>query len=216
MNSVKRLYNLIFKEYRCFVTAILVLLNVLVFGWMFIQTGLMEFDGNIMYDYGAMVQEYSKTGEWYRLVTSMFLHFDLKHLGNNMLMLIVMGSLIERYMGSVPFGIMYLVSGCMANVFSAWSYTRLGENVISAGASGGVFAVAGALVLILLINRRVLGNGMSIQRLLAFVVLLVIQCFSQEGVDNYAHLGGLVMGFVLTAVWICLKKLFGKETIYED
>lgn len=201
MEQVKEFLRRIFYDYKCYVTFFLVIINVLVYGYMFLEYGTMDFDVLDMHEMGAMIPDYADREEWYRLVTAIFLHFDPRHIGSNMLMLAVVGSTIERMMGSVNFALVYLLGGVVGNVFSAHMHALNEELVISAGASGAVFAISGALVWVFLIHRE----ETSIQRIGAFVVLLLYQCFAQEGVDHYAHLGGLVSGFVLTMILLTIR-----------
>ena len=77
-------------QYKCYVTIFLIVLNVLVFGYMFLQKP--AFDTPFMYECGALSHTSLKDGDYLRLLTAMFLHFDLQHLGNNMLMLAIIGS----------------------------------------------------------------------------------------------------------------------------
>ena len=83
--------------------------------------------------------------EYYRLFTCMFLHFGLAHLGNNMLVLAFLGDSLEREVGRIRYLLIYLIGGIGASYISYYAEIRGGEAVVSAGASGAVFAVIGAL-----------------------------------------------------------------------
>lgn len=200
---MKKLFHIIWKEYKCYVTAVLVLINMAVFGWMFLKNS--DMNPLFLYDCGAMMPDSLAKGDYYRLITAMFLHFDLQHLGNNMLMLAAIGSTTERYMGSLSFTLIYFIGGTAGNIFSAWSYTRLGENVVAAGASGAIFAVVGALLCLVLFHKGQLEN-FTTKKLVLFIVLILYQGFSSEAVDNYAHTGGLVIGFLVGMICILIKR----------
>lgn len=220
MDNIKVFFYKIFKQYKCYVTFFLILINVLIYAGMFIDSGSMDFDALYMYEKGAMLTGPDIEMEWYRLVASMFLHFDLEHLLNNMLMLAVVGSMIEQLMGSIGFAGVYMIGGILGNVLSYHMHMTKDELVVAAGASGGVFAVSGALVWIFLMIRNRLNTENNIgQRMILFVILLLVQCFSKEGVDNFAHFGGLVAGFLLAVIFMGIRMKYievRKQKQYND
>lgn len=201
---MNRFFDVVFRQYKCYVTVALVLINVIVFGWMFLENigYSAEFSSLFMIKNGAMDSDCLEKGEYYRLFTSMFLHFDMKHLGNNMLVLAAIGSTTERYMGSISFLIVYLIGGLGGNLISAVIYAGQSQPVVSAGASGAVFAVIGALLCVVILNKGKLEN-FTTTRVMFFIVLVLYQGMANTGVNNYAHVGGLVTGFV-TALICCL------------
>ena len=136
-------------------------------------------------------------GEWYRLFTSMFLHFGIVHLLYNMLCLITLGDTLEHLTGPVRYLIIYLGSGLCGNLLSlAWEM-HTDEYAISAGASGAIFGVIGALFVIML--RLGIRNGrMNAKRLGIVAVLMIAQGFFEAGTDNIAHIGGLLGGMLLS------------------
>ena len=194
------------REYRCFVTVAMIVINVCVFGWLLTQnTGFYEeFNSLFMIQHGAMYTNCIEDGGYYRLFTSMFLHFNLKHLGNNMLVLAAIGSTTEYYMGSFSYGLVYLLGGVGGNVISALIYSGQKQPVVAAGASGAVFAVIGALLCVVILNKGKLEN-FTTTRVMFFIVLVLYQGMSSQGVDNYAHVGGLITGF-LVALVCCLVR----------
>ncbi len=143
--------------------------------------------------YTPWILEY---GEYYRLLTSMFLHFGIEHLANNMLVLMFLGDTLERAVGEIRYLIIYLGGGILANIFSCAMEYRTGEYSVSAGASGAVFAVIGALIYVVIVNRGRL-EDISARRLILMAVLSLFQGFTSIGVDNAAHAGGLVFGLFL-------------------
>ena len=135
-------------------------------------------------------------GEYYRLFTAMFLHFGVSHLANNMLVLLVLGEKMERALGHIKYLIFYLVSGVAANSISLAVQVRTGQASVSAGASGAIFGVVGGLVYVIAIHHGQL-DGLT-NRQLGFMVLLTLyHGFTSAGVDNMAHIGGLISGFIL-------------------
>lgn len=156
-----------------------------------------------MLEHGADFAPLVREGEYYRLVTSMFLHFGIDHIFNNMLVLIFLGDMLEQCVGKLRYLLIYLGGGIIGNIVSVWFAFRSGDFAVSAGASGAVFAVIGALIWLVLRNRGRLGEY-SGRRLILMAVLSVLQGVTAGGVDNCAHIGGLVSGFVL-ALMLCFK-----------
>lgn len=211
--DIKKFCYVVFKQYKCYITVAMVVINLLVFLWMFIQKPV--FDANFMYECGAMLSGDLNDGEYYRFITAMFLHFDLQHLGNNMLMLAAIGSTTERYMGSVSFFVVYFLGGIVGNLFSAWNYARTGELVVAAGASGAVFAVLGGLFCLVMINKGKLEN-FTIRKTGIFIVLILYQGFVTDNVDNYAHAGGLVAGFFIGLICMAVRYRMHKKIEGND
>ena len=128
----------------------------------------------------------------------MFLHFGFEHLMNNMIMLGAIGMYLEPAIGKIRFLLIYFVSGIGGNILSFYMNLRQGRSVVSAGASGAVLGLMGALVFAVLWDRK---NRIRLdkRRILFMVVLSLYFGFTSTGVDNAAHVGGLICGFVLCA-----------------
>ena len=162
-------------------------------------------DGMFLLRFGAMYGPYVlEKGEYFRLFTAMFLHFDFYHLMNNMVMLGAFGMYLEPEFGSFRLLIAYLISGIGGNILSLVMHMGRGEAVVSAGASGAVFGLMGVMVWLVIRNRGSFGRIYG-RRILLMVVLSLYFGFSSSGVDNYAHVGGLICGF-LAAVLLYRKK----------
>ncbi len=136
-------------------------------------------------------------GEWWRLLTSMFAHFGLVHLLVNMWALLNVGPFLERLLGRALFWLIYLAAGLEGGLLSiAWNRDR----VWSAGASGAVFGLYGAVLGWLLREKhglpRKLYRPMLISSLL-FAGLTIFFGLSRPGIDNACHLGGFATGFIL-------------------
>ena len=159
-------------------------------------------DAVFMMNHGGMyepliVQEH----EYYRLFTSMFLHFGMSHLLNNMVLLGALGWNLELETGKIKFLIIYLVSGLGGNLLSLY-YNQslpLGERAVSAGASGAIFGLMGALLYVVIANRGRLGR-LSGRGMLFMIALSLYYGLTSTGVDNWAHIGGLVCGFILSVI----------------
>lgn len=172
-------------------------------------------DGAYMLEHGAMYVPYIlERGEYYRMFTCLFLHFGIAHLGNNMLILFAMGTQLEGIIGKMKFLIIYMLSGLSGNVLSFMVEMGAGEYPVSAGASGAIFGVVGAMLYIALRNRGTVGN-MTGKRIMVMLVLSLYLGFTSTGVDNYAHIGGVVSGFLLAAILYWKRNSEGRSQIHS-
>ena len=197
------------------VTVALILINVLVFIAVEL-TGTSQNAWHVL-DYGAAYTPYIvQNGEVYRLFTSMFLHFGIEHLVNNMLVLFVLGSRLEQVIGKLRFLFIYLAGGIAGNIFSLILELRNRDFSVSAGASGAVFAVMGAMIYVVIRNKGWLGD-LSMRQILVMAVFSLYFGFTSSGVDNAAHIGGMIAGFVLAVlIWHPRKKRDQQMEIYDQ
>ena len=157
-------------------------------------------DAAFMYSHGAMYPyAVIDNGEWYRLITSAFIHFGFEHLVNNMVMFICLGSYIERALGTVKYIIFYLISAVCGNLASMAWMIHSGENAISGGASGVVFGFIGGLLWIVIINRGRFEN-LTLKRFILMAALSLYYGFTTAGTDNAAHIGAMAAGFLAAAL----------------
>lgn len=180
------------------VTFLLILINVLVF----LVSDLTGYSQDVMHmlDLGAAYTPLiTEGGEVYRLFTSMFLHFGIAHLLNNMLVLFVLGSRLERAAGKIRFLVIYLLGGVAGNVISLLLELNRGDYSVSAGASGAVFAVMGAMIYIVVRNRGWL-EDLSWRQIVVMALFSLYFGFASSGVDNAAHVGGLISGGILAVI----------------
>lgn len=154
-------------------------------------------DPLFMLEHGAMAGPLViEGGQYYRLLTSIFLHFGVSHLINNMLVLFVLGDHLELILGHVKYLILYLVCGVGANVISMVVHMGEIQITVSAGASGAIFGVVGALIYIVAVNRGRLRN-LAMRQLALMVFLTLYHGFTSLNIDNAAHIGGLVCGLAM-------------------
>ncbi|HIV25824.1 MAG TPA: rhomboid family intramembrane serine protease [Candidatus Scatomonas pullistercoris] len=149
-----------------------------------------------MIRWGAAYTPLIQAGEYYRLFTCMFLHFGFQHLLNNMLLLFFLGDYVERFIGKVRYLILYLAGGFLASLFSYLQDLQQGQDTVSAGASGAVFAVLGGLIVLILLHRGRL-EDLTLPRVLIMALLSLWVGFQSVGVDGFAHLGGFLAGAAL-------------------
>ncbi len=136
-------------------------------------------------------------GEWWRLLTSAFLHYGPLHLGMNMLSLYFVGSILEQVIGRWRYVLLYLAAG-VAGSAGALIVT---PDSASAGASGAIFGVLGAL---LVLERR--GNIATGGQVLGLIVLNLVLTFAIPGISIGGHLGGLVAGLALMLAYVRFRR----------
>jgi membrane associated rhomboid family serine protease len=179
------------------VTAIIVVINIAVFVVMAITTKhLGQFTLPEMLLWGANFGPLTVNGQWWRAFTALFIHFNLLHLALNMWALWNVGRLGERLFGRGTLLFLYLAAGILASLSSiAWN-----PSLSSVGASGAIFGVFGAFLAFLTRQRRQIPAAIVLKHwisTLAFVLFNLISGAIQPGIDNAAHVGGLLCGFVL-------------------
>lgn len=147
-------------------------------------------------------------GEWYRLFTAMFLHFGIYHISNNMVILFFVGDKLEYALGKWKYLLIYLVSGLGGSLLSLYMMVQTNEMSVSAGASGAIFGVIGALLCVAIKNRgRV--EGLTSRGLVFMTALCLYFGLSSTGVDNWCHIGGLLTGFLMS--FVLYRKKFRKD-----
>ena len=136
--------------------------------------------------------------QYWRLLTSVFLHSGLTHLGSNLLVQVLMGNAVERNLGHIRYLILYLVSGIGGNVISVLYDRAQGVNTYSVGASGAVFGVMGALIVLIIKGRKKLRTGSSMLVRAGFAVFYAVYAgLRTPYTNNAAHIGGLALGAAL-------------------
>ena len=190
-------------------------MNLIIIGVNIIVFALMEIFGDtdnitFMLKCGAAYTPWILDGQWYRLFTSMFLHFGVSHLLNNMVLLLFLGDMLEEAAGKWRYLLIYLGGGLVGNIVSLLMDYRTGEMVVSAGASGAVFAVIGGIFVILIKQRGKVEN-LTLPRLVFVIFLSIYHGFQSTGIDNAAHIGGLLGGIIL-AFFVYRKKTPKRQT----
>ena len=149
--------------------------------------------------YNDLINNYSvwgpaiREGQYYRLLTGIFLHGGILHLLFNCYALYVIGAQVENFLGRIKFIIIYLVSGITGALFSV----IFGGNFASIGASGAIFGLLGALVYFGYHYRVYLGTVIKSQ-IIPLIVLNLLLGFCVSGIDNFAHVGGLIGGTLMS------------------
>lgn len=200
------MYKNSFNCKSCTVTIIFLAINIIAY---IICTCLGEMVYNISYELGCMdAERVLLDGEYYRLVTSMFMHDGIDHIVGNMIFLAALGEMLENAIGHFRFALLYLLSGLCGGVFSIANIILSGEIHTSVGASGAVFGLIGALLIIVIVHNGRYG-GISIQRMLLAIIYMAATGMRSERVDNAAHLGGLISGVLIMAVMYAIEVWVG-------
>lgn len=183
----------IFTNKSSLITYTIIIICVIVFGLMYIL-GNGSMDEGTLITFGANLGFLTKNGEYFRLLTCAFLHIGIVHLLFNMYALYVIGPQVESFFGKFKFTLIYLLSAISASTLSL----IFNDNVISAGASGAIFGLLGALLYFGYYYRVYLGNVLKSQ-IVPIILINLVFGFVVSGVDNAAHIGGLIGG-VLTSM----------------
>ncbi len=180
------------KDY--FITPIILNLNLAVFLLMAANgVSMAQPDSVSLLTWGANYGPLTQGGQWWRLLSSCFLHIGIVHLLMNMYAFLLIGAQLEPRLGRLRFSIAYLLTGIIASGTSLWWHSH----TISAGASGAIFGMYGVFLALLttdLVEKR------SRKQLFASILFFVVYNLLgglKEGVDNAAHLGGLIAGLAI-------------------
>ena len=159
-------------------------------------------DFRVLLIFGAMQNEMIAQGDYHRLLTSMFLHIGLIHLAFNSYALFIVGQDVERLYGSSRFLLIYFLSGLGGSLASF----VLGAGGISAGASGAIFGLIGASIAYFYLHRATFGprGQAQLRSLLMLAGINLLLGFTIPGINNLAHMGGLVFGALLG--WLLAPK----------
>ena len=180
----------LFQSKVPYVTYFFILVNVI----FFLVPHLFGFD-----TYQSIINQFCvhgpsiRAGQYYRLLTGVILHGSIMHLLLNCYCLYVLGSQIESFLGKVKYFVIYLFSGIIGSLFSI----IFGGSVASIGASGAIFGLMGALLYFGYFYRVYLGNVVKSQ-IIPMILLNLGVGFLVSGIDNAAHIGGLIAGLLVT------------------
>lgn len=192
--------NFDFKKYK--VTYSLILINILVYIIEIILSGsIFDIDIYTLLFMGAKYNPLIEAGEIYRLITSCFLHGGVIHLFFNMSSLKIIGEEVEFVYGRVKYIIIYFLSALGGGFFSF----LFNKNSVSVGASGAIFGLLGAMLLFGLLNKKKIGKN-YVKNIAETIGINIILGFTISVIDNSAHIGGLLFGFIAAFI---LFKIYG-------
>ncbi|ASN05233.1 rhomboid family intramembrane serine protease [Virgibacillus necropolis] len=204
LSSKRKEIKNVFSHGKPFLTYFLLVINILIYF-------LLEFNGGststeTLIKYGAKYNPAILDGEWWRIISSMFLHIGLLHIFMNMLALYYLGATVERIYGSVRFLTIYMLAG-IGGGLASFAFTTN----VSAGASGALFGLFGALLFFGLMNKKLFLQTMG-KGILFIIGFNLIFGFSVPQIDNGAHIGGLVTGFIASVIVFLPRK---KKIAYQ-
>jgi len=173
-----------------------ILLAAIVIVWIMMSLAGGSTNTQVLIRFGANYGPLILQGEVWRLFTSMFLHIGLTHLAFNAYALYVFGMEMERLYGPDRFIVIYILSGLFGSLAS---FASRGPNVLSAGASGAIFGIIGMNLAYFLLHRKNFGQlgRQRVMNTLFIIGLNLFFGFTVPGIDNLAHVGGLIAGFAL-------------------
>lgn len=187
MKKEKKLEK-IFSPKKPVVTYILIVLNLMVFLY-----GVLHGNDELINMFGNNY-ELVQNGEFYRLLTCMFVHADILHILFNMIALYSIGPVVERYYGKSKFLLIYLVSGLLGSIFSGVFMTA---NSISIGASGAIFGLLGSICYFTYYYRATL-QGILRGSIMPVIIINLVIGFLSSSIDLSAHIGGLIGGILIS------------------
>ena len=146
--------------------------------------------------------------EWYRLITYMFVHGSVEHILSNMLMLYLEGNMIEKSLGRWRFAVIFVLFGMLSGLGSLMFKVFTGSNIPSIGASGAIMGIMGLVMYIVMRSIKTLGRGgwYRVFGIIACAGYMIYEGFADEGVDNAAHVAGLVAGILVGIGWDILNR----------
>ena len=191
--------NLVDKHMQRFtpITYTLILINIVI--WLCMILYLNRFSDVKLLEVGGLVHFNVVHGEWYRLISSMFLHFNFEHILMNMLSIFIFGKIVESIIGSWRMLIIYIISRLYGNFVSL----SFNTTTISVGASGAIFGLIGSIFVIMYLSKN-FNKKMIGQLLIALVVLIVFSLF-MSNINIMAHLGGFISGVLITLIGYYFK-----------
>ncbi|MBL4932436.1 rhomboid family intramembrane serine protease [Clostridium paridis] len=174
-----------------YITMGIIAINIFVFIYSaFLSGSVMDIKSDVLYELGAKYTQAIQAGEYWRLITSAFLHGGLVHIAVNMYSLFYTGNQVNRIYGNRNFVIIYFLSAVGASGASMLT------NSLSVGASGAIFGLLGGLLVFAYKERTRIGKDFLVN-LVSIIAMNLIIGFMLPNIDMYGHIGGLLTGLVL-------------------
>ncbi|MBX9784148.1 MAG: rhomboid family intramembrane serine protease [Chitinophagaceae bacterium] len=195
-----------------YVTYAIIAINALVFILMVLDgAGLFTPNGLVHLKWGSNFKPLTQSGDWWRLLTCVFIHFGIIHLALNMYALFSVGVYLEPMLGKVKYITAYLCTGVLASLASLWWHT---EPTNSAGASGAVFGMYGLFLALLTSNLIPKSVRQALLQSIGIFVVYNLIYGLKGGVNNAAHIGGLISGLLIGYIYVfAIKKEKEEEPV---
>jgi rhomboid protease GluP len=195
MNGMMPNKNRAVKSKKPIITYVLITINILVYILTaYLSRNIVDSNINVLILLGAKVNSLIANGQYYRLVTAMFLHGGIVHVSLNMYALYSIGPLVENVYGKGKYIVIYFLSGILSSLASF-----MFSNSISIGASGAIFGLLGAALIFAIKMKNRIGRGF-INNIITVIGINLVIGLSIPNIDNFAHLGGLLGGIVISYV----------------
>lgn len=196
LNYLKNLQPKDKKKFNALITYSLIGINIAAYVLTAILSkNIYTSDINVLIFLGAKVNSLIQNGEYYRLITCMFLHGGVIHLALNMYALYAIGPLIENIFGRKKYLAIYFISGILSSMLSFIMSTS-----VSIGASGAIFGLLGASLVFAVKMKNRIGKEFMVNIITVIGINLFIG-FSMPNVDNYGHVGGLIGGVISSLIF---------------
>lgn len=195
--DLKEMFDFFIPKEEFYITPILININLIIFIAMVINGfGFVSFKAEDLLNLGANYRPITTDGQWWRLLTNTFMHGGLMHILANMYGLLFVGIFLEPLLGRIKYLVIYLTTGLIASVASIWWY----EATVSVGASGAIFGLYGFFLATILLKvfPRDFGKAF-LTSTLVFIGFNLLMGFA-GGIDNAAHIGGLISGLIIGLV----------------
>lgn len=196
-DDLKAMLNYLVPKGDHFATSIILDLNILIFLLMvFSGVHITSPNGSELLEWGANRRQETSGGDWWRLLASMFLHGGFMHLVLNISGLVIASFILEPLLKWRKYLILYLVSGLCGSLTSIWWY----PNIISVGASGAIFGLFGAILSMFSITSSPKNDNKGLLWMIGVFVGINLLWGLTGGIDNAAHIGGLISGSIIGIV----------------
>ena len=177
------------------ITAILIAINVIMFVISaFLSGSIIDIKTGVLVELGAKVNILIADGQYFRLLTAVFLHGGLMHILFNMYALYALGNFVEETFGKIGYLIIYFISGILST-FASYLFS----SAISIGASGAIFGLLGACLIFAMLKKNKVGKQFLFD-ILSVVALNIVIGITTPDIDNFAHIGGLISGAILALI----------------
>jgi rhomboid protease GluP len=192
--KIRGFFSLFTPKEGYYITPIIININLLVFILMVVSgVSAFEPDTGSLISWGADFRPLTMDGQWWRLITSMFLHIGIFHILMNMYALLYIGLLLEPYLGKLRFASAYLFTGIISSLNSVYWHPL----TVSAGASGAIFGMYGVFLAMLTTNIIDKKTRSALLASIGIFVVFNLMNGAKQGIDNAAHIGGLLSGLVI-------------------
>ncbi|MGG7165526.1 rhomboid family intramembrane serine protease [Clostridium ihumii] len=193
------------------ITYVLIFINIVLYlveactSFFYLKGGILKIDNVVLVLLGGMVNVLVEQGQYYRLITAGFLHSSILHLTLNMVALNAIGDIVEKILGKGKFLILYLIS-LIASSYGSYIFTKGNSGiVISVGASGAIFGILGALLVIVIMNRNIFGKNL-LRGLLEIVFVNILIGVFVPNIDVTAHFVGAITGAIVAYIIMLNEK----------